>query len=59
MAYYRCYVFDTSDDIVAVENIECDSDDAAIDKTRRLQTHSSAFELWKRNLLIHRQESPC
>jgi len=54
----RCYVFDASDDILAVEDIECVSDDDAVDKTRRRQTQSSAFELWKRNLLIHRQESP-
>ena len=47
MAYYRCYVFDASDDILAVEDIECDSAHDAIDQTRRLQTHSSAFELWK------------
>jgi len=58
MAYYRCYVFDASDDILAVEDIECESDDAAIDKTRRLQTHSNAFELWKRNRLIHRHDVP-
>jgi uncharacterized CHY-type Zn-finger protein len=57
MAYYRCYVFDADDDILAVKDIECDSDHDAIDATQRLQTHSSAFELWKRNLLIHRQES--
>jgi hypothetical protein len=58
MAYYRCYVFDTADDILAVEDIEGDNDDDAIEKTRRLQSQRSAFELWKRNRLIHRQETP-
>ena len=57
MAYYRCYVFDSADDILAVEDIEGDSDEDAIEKSRRRQTRRSAFELWKRNRLIHRQET--
>ncbi len=58
MAHYRCYVFDPADDILAVEDIEGDSDADAIEKTRRRQSQRSAFELWKRNRLIHRQEVP-
>jgi len=37
------------------KDIEGDTDEAAIEKSRRLQSHHSAFELWKRNRLIHRQ----
>jgi hypothetical protein len=58
MAYYRCYVFDPADEILAVEDIDGDSDADAIEETRRRQSRRSAFELWKRNRLIHRQESP-
>jgi hypothetical protein len=58
MTYYRCYVFDPADDILTVEDIEGDSDAEAIEKTRRQQSRRSAFELWKRNRLIHRQEIP-
>jgi hypothetical protein len=58
MAFYRCYVFDTTDDILAVEDIEGKSDADAIAKTRQRQSRRSAFELWERNRLIHRQDSP-
>jgi hypothetical protein len=58
MADYRCYVFDSADDILAVEDIEGDTDAEAIEKTRRVRSQRSAFELWKRNRLIHRQDIP-
>ena len=46
-----------ADDMLEVEDIEGDTDEAAIEKSRRLQSHHSAFELWKRNRLIHRQDN--
>ncbi len=49
--------FNSADDILEVEDIEGDTDEAAIEKSRRLQSHHSAFELWKRNRLIHRQDN--
>jgi hypothetical protein len=58
MAYYRCYVFDAADDILAVEDIEGANDDEAIERSRRRLSQRSAFELWKRNRLIHRQDIP-
>jgi hypothetical protein len=58
MAHYRCYVFDVADEILTVEDIEGDSDDDAIEKSRRRQSRRSTFELWKRNRLIHSEEIP-
>jgi hypothetical protein len=48
MAQYRCYLLDGSDKIVAVEDIEIDTVDAALAFARRLcaERRSYAFELW-------------
>ena len=48
MAQYRCYLLDGSDKIVAVEDIETDTGDAALAWARGLcgERRSYAFELW-------------
>ncbi|HUJ97937.1 MAG TPA: hypothetical protein VLV85_06790 [Stellaceae bacterium] len=49
MAQYRCYLLDGSDKIVAVEDIEIDTGDAALAWARQLcaERRSHAFELWQ------------
>jgi hypothetical protein len=49
MAQYRCYLLDGSDKIVAVEDLEIDTVEAALAAARRLCADrlSYAFELWQ------------
>jgi hypothetical protein len=49
MAQYRCYLLDGSDKIVAVEDIEIDTGEAALAAARQLCAgrRSFAFELWQ------------
>ena len=56
MANYRCYVFDSADEILEIEDIEGNSDEDAIEKSQERRSQRSAFELWKRDRLIHRHD---
>jgi hypothetical protein len=49
MAQYRCYLLDGSDRIVAAEDLEIETDEAALALARRLcvERRSYAFELWQ------------
>ena len=57
MQTYRCYYLDKAEAIVAVEQIECDSDDEARQAAVKLlrERPSYAIEVWDRARKIVRQ----
>jgi hypothetical protein len=54
MASYRLYFISAADRILAAENFEADSDEAAIGAARRAAaaSHEAGFELWQGSRFI-------
>jgi hypothetical protein len=56
MAHYRCYLLASHGRLRAGEDIDSDTDAAAVELGRQIlahRTHYQAFEIWKRERCIH------
>jgi hypothetical protein len=56
MTLYRCYLVDKKDRFAAVEDIEAETDHAAIEAARRVMAErprKTAFELWELGRQVH------
>lgn len=58
MAYYRCYFIDEASHVYDFAEFDCDTDDQAITRARRLcpARVTDGFELWQQIRLVHREE---
>ena len=59
LMHYRCYFVDASKGFSGAEEFQSDSDAMAVERAaaliRERGFHSSGFELWQGNRLVHRQ----
>jgi len=62
MSYFRCYLLNTSDEIVSVDSLEAQNDDAALEMAGQLilskHAQFAAIEIWDRSRCVGKVKSP-